>query len=45
MDPPSNKGGQELKKNKPANITKPVPDHSKNSLYVALLLWESKDHL
>jgi hypothetical protein len=33
-------GGQELKKNKPLNTTKPVPKHSKNSLYVALLLLE-----
>jgi hypothetical protein len=35
--------GQELKKKKPLNITKPVLDHPKHSLYVALLLLELKD--
>jgi len=42
MAHPQNKGDQELKKNKPPNITKPVLDHSKNSSYVTLLLLELK---
>ncbi len=37
--------GQEFKKNKPPNTTKPILKHHKNSLYVALLLLEFKDDL
>jgi hypothetical protein len=40
-----NKGDQELKKNKPPNIAKPVLDHSKNSLYVTLLFVRVEDDL
>jgi hypothetical protein len=45
LQAPKVKGGQELKKNKPLNVTKPVLNHSKNSLYVAMLLIELKDDL
>jgi hypothetical protein len=42
---PQSRGGQELKKNKPSNTTKPILDHPKNSLYVVLSLLELKDDL
>jgi len=43
LQPPKNKGGQKLKKNKPPNTKK--AKHPKNTLYVALLLLEFKDDL
>ncbi len=42
---PQSKRGQELQKKKPQNITKLVPEHPKNSFYVALLLSEFQDDL
>ncbi len=42
---PQSKGGQELKKNKPSNTTKPILDHSKNSLDIVLSLVEFQDDL
>jgi hypothetical protein len=42
---PQSRGCQKLKKNKPPNATKLVPDHSKTFLYVALLLLEFKNDL
>jgi hypothetical protein len=42
---PPNKRGQELKKTKPSNATRPVLEHPKKKLYVVLLLLESKDDL
>jgi hypothetical protein len=41
--PPQSRRGQKLKKNKPQNITKLVIEHIKNSLHVALLLFQFKD--
>jgi hypothetical protein len=42
---PQSRGGQELKKNKPSNITKPILNHLKKSLYVVLSLLDFKDDL
>jgi hypothetical protein len=42
---PQIRGLKNSKKNKPQNIINLVPEHSKNSLYVALLLLELKDDL
>jgi len=39
------RGSQKLKKKRTIDTTKPVPNHSKNSLYVAMLLLEFKDDL
>ncbi len=40
---PQNIGGQKLKKPNHCTLQKPVPEHAKNLLYVALLLLEFKD--
>jgi hypothetical protein len=42
---PQSRGGQELKKHKTANATKPVPEHPKHASCVALLLLKFKDDL
>ncbi len=43
--PPQSKGAQELKKPNLWTLQSPVPEHSKNPFYVALLLLEFQDDL
>jgi hypothetical protein len=42
---PQSKGVQELKKANHQTLPKPVPEHSKNILYVAMLLLRFQDNL
>jgi hypothetical protein len=40
---PQNKGAEKLKKTNYLTLQRPVPEHPKNSFYIALLLLEFND--